>query len=190
MVKSAVALSTGKPGGTACRSEKLSDPFSDNSGGLVEDAAEMRRLLLITAALSGLCAGLAGAASAHDGGERDGDWRGRVRPERLWERSGPDRNWADDRPRFDDRRAEARRPEDRRPDERRRPALRDDSPDLPPGPARRGGYLPDRYRAGAVDDYQRYRLRPPPRGYMWVRIDRGFALVSMDDGRIFDVIPD
>jgi len=37
---------------------------------------------------------------------------------------------------------------------------------------------------------QRYRLRAPPRGYAWVRVNGGFALVSVVDGRIFDVIPD
>jgi len=56
-----------------------------------------------------------------------------------------------------------------------------------PPSARRGGYLPDAYRGGVVNDYRRYRLRPPPAGYNWVRIGRGFALVS-DDGRIFDMV--
>ena len=59
----------------------------------------------------------------------------------------------------------------------------------PPPAARRGGYLPDNYRGGVVNDYRRYRLRPPPMGYNWVRVGDGFALVS-EDGRIFDVVPD
>ncbi|HEX7946197.1 MAG TPA: RcnB family protein, partial [Phenylobacterium sp.] len=94
--------------------------------------------------------------------------------------------------RYDDRPPPGRRglrEDDDRRDEGRR---YEDGPYPPPnaGPARRGGYLPDRYRGGTVDDYQRFRLRPPPRGYTWVRVNGGFALVSMADGRIFDVIPD
>ena len=57
----------------------------------------------------------------------------------------------------------------------------------PPPSARRGGYLPDSYRGGVVTDYRRYRLRPPPAGYNWVRVGAGFALVS-EDGRIFDMV--
>jgi len=57
----------------------------------------------------------------------------------------------------------------------------------PPPSARRGGYLPDSYRGGVVNDYRRYRLRPPPAGYNWVRVGAGFALVS-EDGRIFDMV--
>ena len=58
----------------------------------------------------------------------------------------------------------------------------------PPTAARRGGYLPDRYRGDVVQDYRRYRLRPPPQGYAWVRVGDGFALVSLQDGRVFDMI--
>ena len=77
----------------------------------------------------------------------------------------------------------------RRDDGRRR---YEDGPYPPPDarPARRAAYLPDSYRGGVVDDYQRFRLRPPPRGYTWVRVNGGFALVSLADGRVFDVIPD
>lgn len=59
-----------------------------------------------------------------------------------------------------------------------------------PQAARRGGYLPDRFRGGVVEDYRRFRLRPPPHGYAWVRVGSGFALVSEDTGRVFDIIPD
>ena len=73
-----------------------------------------------------------------------------------------------------------------------RPPLRsfraDEGPPADARPARRGGYLPDTYRGALVDDYQRYRLRAPPRGYAWVRVGGGFALVSLDDGRIFDMV--
>lgn len=90
--------------------------------------------------------------------------------------------------RRDDARRRDLREDDGR-DERRR---YEDRPGPPPDarPARRGGYLPDNYRGGTVDDYQRYRLRPPPRGYAWVRVNGGYALVSVEDGRIFDVVPD
>ena len=66
--------------------------------------------------------------------------------------------------------------------------------DEPRAPPRRpsirpGGYLPPDYGGVVIEDYGRYRLRPPPRGYVWVRVGRDLALVSMDDGRIFDVAP-
>jgi Ni/Co efflux regulator RcnB len=57
-------------------------------------------------------------------------------------------------------------------------------------PARRGGYMPPDYRGGVVQDYGRYRLRPPPRGYSWVRVGGGYALVSIMTGQVFDVVPD
>ena len=59
---------------------------------------------------------------------------------------------------------------------------------LSPAP-RRGGHI-----AGPggvmIDDYGRYRLRPPPRGYAWVRVGGGFALVAPATGQVFDVVPD
>ena len=57
-----------------------------------------------------------------------------------------------------------------------------------PPPARRGGVLPDGLRGGVVSDYQRYRLRPPPSGYAWVRVGAGFALISLADGQVFDTV--
>ncbi len=56
-------------------------------------------------------------------------------------------------------------------------------------PVRRGGYAPRDYREGAVGDYGRYRLRPPPPGYMWVRTGQGYAMVSTRTGQVFDVVP-
>jgi Ni/Co efflux regulator RcnB len=63
---------------------------------------------------------------------------------------------------------------------------------LPPRyyPPRRGGYLPPQARGGVVQDYGRYRLRPPPRGYAWVRSGRATMLMDMNTGQVFDVIPD
>ncbi len=52
---------------------------------------------------------------------------------------------------------------------------------------RRGGYLPPQSHGSAVEDYGRYRLRPPPRGFRWVQVDGAFALVG-PDGQIFDMI--
>jgi Ni/Co efflux regulator RcnB len=62
----------------------------------------------------------------------------------------------------------------------------------PPGyyPPRRGGYLPPEARGGVVQDYGRYRLRQPPRGYAWVRSGRAMMLMDMNTGQVFDVIPD
>jgi Ni/Co efflux regulator RcnB len=52
---------------------------------------------------------------------------------------------------------------------------------------RRGGYMPPQVQGGVVENYGRYRLRPPPRGYDWVRVGDDFLLVA-PDGQIFDMI--
>lgn len=52
---------------------------------------------------------------------------------------------------------------------------------------RRGGYMPPQAHGAVVDDYGRYRLRPPPRGFDWMRVGDDFLLVS-PDGQIFDMI--
>lgn len=127
--------------------------------------------------------------------DRDDRGRGdRGRDGRAWRGRGDER--PDSRRWVDQDRDDARRA--------RIPALGygDDRPDrserretgprprgfAPPSP-RRGGYLPpDSYRGAVVQDYRRYRLRPPPQGYAWVRVGGGFALVSLADGRIFDMV--
>lgn len=53
---------------------------------------------------------------------------------------------------------------------------------------RPGAYLPPAFSGVQITDYQRYRLRPPPRGYAWFRAGRAFALVSLSDGQVFDVV--
>lgn len=55
---------------------------------------------------------------------------------------------------------------------------------------RRGAYLPSYYRGGGyvVNDYYRYRLRPPPRGYYWYRTGNDYVLAAIATGLIFDVI--
>ncbi|AYG59329.1 RcnB family protein [Rhizobium jaguaris] len=44
----------------------------------------------------------------------------------------------------------------------------------------------DRHRAKSID-YRRYRLKAPPRGYHWVRIDNNFLLVGITSGLISKV---
>jgi Ni/Co efflux regulator RcnB len=56
---------------------------------------------------------------------------------------------------------------------------------------KRGGYLPVRYRADRyyVTDWRTYRLRPPPRGYHWIRSDNSdFLLVAIATGIITDIV--
>jgi Ni/Co efflux regulator RcnB len=58
------------------------------------------------------------------------------------------------------------------------------------GEPRRGGYMPaPAYGGGVIQDYGRYRLRPPPPGYDWVRTPRGAALVSRSTHQVFDMVP-
>jgi Ni/Co efflux regulator RcnB len=68
-----------------------------------------------------------------------------------------------------------------------------DAPERAPHRAygvRRGGYLPPDVRGPVIENYGRYRLRPPPPGYTWVRVGNAFLLMNMASGQIFDVIPD
>lgn len=55
---------------------------------------------------------------------------------------------------------------------------------------RRGAYLPNYYRGGGyvVNDYYRYQLRQPPRGYYWYRTGNDYVLAAIATGLIFDVI--
>ena len=39
-----------------------------------------------------------------------------------------------------------------------------------------------------MNDYYRYRLRPPPRGYYWYRTGNDYVLAAIATGLIFDVI--
>ena len=99
------------------------------------------------------------------------------------------RRYDDERPRYEPRPRYEGRPRD---DERPRYGygdrpLRAQGFTAPPS-ARRGGYLPRNFSGEIVDDYRRYRLRTPPAGFAWVRMGRGFALVSMRDGQIFDMV--
>ncbi len=55
---------------------------------------------------------------------------------------------------------------------------------------RRGAYLPGYYRERGyvVNDYYRYHLRSPPRGYYWYRTGNDYVLAAIATGLIFDVI--
>jgi Ni/Co efflux regulator RcnB len=55
---------------------------------------------------------------------------------------------------------------------------------------RRGAYLPGYYRdrGYVVNDYYRYNLRAPPRGYYWYRTGNDYVLAAIATGLIFDVI--
>lgn len=71
-----------------------------------------------------------------------------------------------------------------------RPKAYWDAPGYRPGYAnwRRGTYLPSCYNGFVVTNYGSCRLRPPPRGYHWVRVNNDYLLVAIATGLIFDVI--
>lgn len=163
----------------------------------------MKRIVLMIAAAASVAAAMpiADPAFARDGdrdrrAERQEPARGRGMPverrgrqDRGDERRDGPRDVGPKRIGREDRRA----PDDRRRYEERgpRPSYMDGprpnymSP--APGMGGRRGFSPDSYRGGGVvEDYRRYRLRPPPQGYDWVRMGNGFALVERDSGRIFD----
>ncbi|NMG33748.1 hypothetical protein GRF61_04705 [Azoarcus sp. TTM-91] len=104
--------------------------------------------------------------------------------------------------RHDDRWDHGRRDDDRRGDYHRDdyrggpPGPRYDGPGRGPdfrGPPHwaRGHYLPRDYRQPryVVVDWHDHHLRPPPRGYHWMRVDGGdFLLVAIATGIITQVI--
>lgn len=53
----------------------------------------------------------------------------------------------------------------------------------------RGDRLPPDYRAQTyvIPDYVTYRLRPPPPGYYWVRVDNNAVLAAVATGLVVDV---
>ena len=53
---------------------------------------------------------------------------------------------------------------------------------------RRGAVLPPTYRGYVVNDYYRYHLRPPPRGYAWYRVGNDYLLTAIATGLIFEII--
>jgi Ni/Co efflux regulator RcnB len=120
-------------------------------------------------------------------GQERGQERGQDRSGQRWQAQdrrddGGDRRRYEERPRYEERRRDDDRP---RPEYRDSPRPNYMSP--APGVSGRRGYAPpESYRGGVVDDYRRYRLRPPPQGYDWVRMGNGFGLVERGSGRIYD----
>lgn len=55
---------------------------------------------------------------------------------------------------------------------------------------RRGDRLPVAYRASRyyVTDYHTYRLRTPPRGYRWIRVDNDVMLTALATGVVIQVV--
>jgi Ni/Co efflux regulator RcnB len=145
-----------------------------------------RRIRILAAAAMAFTLAGGDAAMARDHGDRG---RGQDRREsRGYDRGGYDRGRFESRPHFEYR---GRERGERRSDR----GWRDDPREYAPPPVRyappmrRGGYAPPDYRDGAVADYGRFRLRAPPRGYVWVRTGRGYAMVSTETGQVFDVVP-
>jgi len=54
----------------------------------------------------------------------------------------------------------------------------------------RGAHLPRAYYAPryVVHDYGSYRLRSPPRGYHWVRVDNDVVLAAITTGIVMQVV--
>jgi Ni/Co efflux regulator RcnB len=120
-----------------------------------------------------------------DHGKRGGGDRGG----REWRGDGEQRPRADRRGGYDGplREGGPSWREDGRGDRRARRSYDAPPPQYAPSP-RRGGYMSPE-AGGRLPDYGRYRLRPPPRGFVWVRTGNGFAMVSTETGRVFDVVP-
>lgn len=55
---------------------------------------------------------------------------------------------------------------------------------------RRGDRLPDEYRRReyVVNDWDRYHLQAPPRGYQWMNVDGNYMLVAIASGLIANLV--
>lgn len=53
----------------------------------------------------------------------------------------------------------------------------------------RGQFLPPEARGAVVQDFDRFHLRRPPRGYYWYRAGEDYVMASTANGMIFEVIP-
>jgi Ni/Co efflux regulator RcnB/surface antigen len=92
-----------------------------------------------------------------------------------------------------DRRDQSRRHGDQvdRARENRIPDLRNNGARVANPRWARGDHLPDQFRQNRyfVDDWQQRRLKPPPRGYRWVRNDNyDYYLVAIATGLIADTV--
>lgn len=160
----------------------------------------MKRLVLTLAATLAVAGPLAssGMASAKDhhgeggwqqqrgGEERGGEGRGGGR----W-RDGPDRgDFRGPYPRGGEPRGDPRafpRGGDPRGEPRAYPR---DPRAYAPAPRDPRAYAPRDPEEQVIQDHARYRLRPPPRGFAWVRMGNGgFALIQESTGQVFDTIP-
>lgn len=171
----------------------------------------MKRLILALAAAASIAGPMAAATSAYADDRRgdrrewrddrrgDREWRGERRGDRRdwdrreyrdrdWDRRGDRRDW-NDRNRWDDRRYNGYYYNNRwayGPP----PAAYWGRPGFRPDYRRwaRGAYLPRHYNTYVIYDYPRYRLRPPPRGYHWIRANDDYVLAAIATGLILDVI--
>lgn len=160
----------------------------------------MKRLILALASVAAVAGPLAAATSVEAQGRYD-------RRDDRWERR--DDRWDRREDRWDRREDRWDRREDRRDNRWDRgrhngyyyrnqwyygppPQAYYSDPYYRPGYAawRRGAYLPPSYRGYIVNDYSHYRLRPPPRGYAWYRVDNDYLLAAVATGLIFDIIND
>ena len=156
----------------------------------------MRRLILTLAAAFAIAASLeASGAVAKDG---RGGWeqrggggnrgQGAERGGGRWrDAAAPDRGRRNDRGR--ERGRDDRGRDDRGGPRWERPRPNADAPPRGAYGVRRGGVLPPQAEGRRVEDPARYRLRTPPRGYNWVRVPGGYALVDGRTGQIFDMVP-
>jgi Ni/Co efflux regulator RcnB len=171
----------------------------------------MKRLLLSLAAVAAVAGPIAGTATAaYADSRRDDRWERRAeRSERQWERERDrrERQWERDRDRADRQRDRDRRQWERQVDrwDRSRhngyyyhnrwhygppPAAYYSDPYFRPGYTawRRGATLPSYYRGAQLYEYDRYRLRRPPPGYAWYRVNDDYVLTQMMSGLIMEVV--
>lgn len=156
----------------------------------------MKRLMLAASLALALSPALAFAAPTPDGHGKDHRWSQQHRDDRDHGHRGHDQDRNHDRDRWDDRRNDGRYAHDRR------PVYRHDN-------GRHEGWSKQAYRRGQrvpvvylqpryyVNDYGRYGLAPPPRGYRWVQpyqanqpygSTQEYLLVQMATGLITQVL--
>ena len=173
----------------------------------------MKKLILSLAAAAAVTGPMTAAAPAfaqdrehhdrgrHEGWNRDGDRRGgwdrnRDHDRRDWDRDDRRGGWDRDHDRRDwgDRRWDRDRHNGYYYQNRwyygPPPQAYYGNPYYRPGYVswRRGQVLPTYYRNAYVNDYYRYHLRPPPRGYAWYRSGDDFVLAAIATGLIFEII--
>ena len=141
----------------------------------------MKRLILSLATAAAVAAPLAFTATSAAADDRRG------RHEQRWDRQEHRQDrWG----RRDDRRDDLWDRRDNRWYYGPPPQAYYGSPAYRPGYTawRRGAHLPPDYRGYVVNDYYRYHLRQPPRGYAWYRVGDDYLLAAIASGVIFDII--